>query len=119
MSAKREEGKLSVDRLLQYIISVKFPEYIRIRLSRSQLLRLLKEYLRSIKSKQDPILVFEAWERVLRQPRLVGDRLVKLNPYNSELTIEFTPMWGFMQRAAEVRKSSLVSELCTKIRDLS
>jgi hypothetical protein len=119
MSRTKNDEGFTVDKLLQFIVSIKYPEVVRLRLTRLQLVQLLREYLDSVHAKADPALVLEEWEPELRQPRLIGDHLVKMNPYNSELAIEFIPYWTFLERAAELRNRNIAFETVQKIARLS
>ena len=118
--AKQEmDEQRTVDKLLEYIVAVKFPQTVRIKLTKSQLLRLIKEYLDSIHAKEDPILILEEWEPKLRQQRLIGDHLVKLSPFTSEMSIEFVPSWSYLERAAELRESNIITETARRIEELT
>src|ERR1035438_6936651 len=119
MSRTNTEEGFAVDKLLEYIVNIRYPDVVRIRITRVQLIQLLKDYLESVHAKADAALVLEELEPELRQPRLIRDHLVKLNPFTSELTIEFIPYWTFLERAAELRNRNITIETTQRIRALS
>ena len=56
MSRTRNDEGFAVDKLLEYIVNIRYPDVVRLRIVRTQLLQLLKEYLESVHAKADPAL---------------------------------------------------------------
>lgn len=92
-----------------------------IKLTRSQLIERLALFLQRSKIKDDVDLVFEVWERSLReQSTLVRGRYyIHYNIYTEVLTIELLPTVNAMKRVAEIYSASLKPMTIKRIEDLT
>lgn len=92
-----------------------------IKLTRSQLTKRLARFLKRSKIKDDVNLVFEAWEKSLReQSRLVRGRYyIHYNIYTEVLTIELLSTVNAMERVVEIYSTTLKPMIIKRIEDLT
>jgi restriction endonuclease Mrr len=68
---------------------------------------------------RDPQILFEQWERALREPKVVGNWAVSYSVYSDSLVIEYLPDWSQIERAIDIRSRKLQSDLAEVISALS
>ena len=90
-----------------------------VKISKSMLLKSLKEYFLKLGIQDDPDLVFEDWEPLLRKSFFIKNHLVHYNIYTETLTIEIVPTLQLMSRAAETYSINLKSSVINAISDLT
>lgn len=106
---------------LEFLVISESHESHSIKLTRNQLTERLTRFLKRSKIKDDADLVFEAWEKSLReQSRLVRGRYyIHYNIYTEVLTIELLPTVNAMKRVAEIYSTSLKPMTIKRIEDLT
>lgn len=67
----------------------------------------------------DPSLLFEQWERDLREPKIAGDWAIKYSVYSDSLVIEYLPDWSQIERAIDIRSRRLHEDLAETMSQLS
>jgi restriction endonuclease Mrr len=90
-----------------------------VRISRSSLLQSLKEYFLKSGISDDPELVFEDWEPLLRKSFFIKNHLIHYNVYTDTLTIEIVPTLQLMTRAAETYAINLKSLVTNALYNLT
>ena len=90
-----------------------------IRIPKSTLLKSLKEYCANSGVKEDPSLLFEDWEHLLRKSFFIRDHLLTYSIFSETLTVELVPTLQVMHRAAETYSINLKAELVKTISVLS
>ena len=109
------------EQLLNFLEFLINSESHSIKLTRSQLTKRLTRFLKRSKIKDDMNLVFEAWEKPLReQSRLVRDRYyIHYNMYTEVLTIELLPTVNAVERVVEIYSTSLNPMITKRIENLT
>lgn len=90
-----------------------------IRIPKSTLLESLREYAVKSQMSDEPTLVFEDWEPLMRKPFFIGNHLIYYSIYTDTLTIELVPTLHLMDRAAETYTANLKASVVKTISDLT
>jgi len=94
-------NKLSPTSFLERIVSSLKPRDYVVKIPKQELLSILKRVLSS-KSSIDPLMLFEQWEPILSEARLVGAYLVRYNFFNESLNIEMVLPPSIIKRTEEI-----------------
>lgn len=86
-----------------------------VRVTRKEAIRILSNICRGL----DPALLFEQWERKLRQPVLAGYWATSYSVYSDSLVIEYVPDWSQIERATDIRGRNLHDDLVEAMSKLS
>jgi len=89
------------------------------RLPKEELLAEISLFIKSSKIHDDPTLILEEWEELLRKSILIEDYLARYNPYSDILFVDWIPNWSNIEWAAEIRNNDLASELWEAVASLT
>lgn len=90
-----------------------------IRIPKSALLKSLGEYCKDSGQDEDPSLLFEDWEPLLRRSFFIKDHRITYSIFSDTLSVELVPTVAAMNRAAETHSINLKTELVKTVASLS
>lgn len=113
------QASAELNGFIEYVISEKLDGLRQIKLTRSQLVKLIREFSDRTGNSKDPILTLENWEGAFTSQIVHGDYVFRYSPFTESFTVQWLPTWENIGWAAETRKGGLRDEIRETVRQLT